>query len=379
MAGKRYLVTPGPTPIPPEVVAAMSAPMIHHRGPDFRALADRVLAKLAEVMRTKSEVLLFAASGTGAMEAAVVNVCSPGDRVLVVSAGYFGERWASIAASYGLEVEHLRYAWGDTPVPEDIGARLEEIGGARAVYATHSETSTGVVSDIRTIGERIAGSGSLLVVDAVSSLGAVPLETDDWGVDVVVSGSQKALMTPPGLALSSLSSEALAVAKTAALPRFSLDWERVRAFGATPAVSLVRGLDAALDLILGQGIEAAFDRHRRLGRACRAGAKAMGLELFSPDEDRSAVVTAIQVPSGIDGAAVVRSMRDRSGVTIVGGQGELTGKIVRIGHIGHIDVFDVTTALAALERALHEAGAAIESGVAVGAALAAYDDDRVAA
>jgi aspartate aminotransferase-like enzyme len=328
-------------------------------------------------MRTRGEVVLFAASGTGAMEAAVVNVCSPGDRVLVVSAGYFGERWAAIASSYGLEVEHLRYSWGETPLPEDVATRLAEIGGARAVYATHSETSTGVVSDIGRMAECLTESGSLFVVDAVSSLGAVRLDTDDWGVDVVVSGSQKALMTPPGLALSSLSSAALAGAKTAALPRFSLDWERARVFGATPAVSLVRGLDVALDLILERGLEEAFDRHRRLGRACRAGAKAMGLELFSPDEDRSAVVTAIEVPSGIDSAEIVRSMRDRSGVSVVGGQGELAGKIVRIGHIGYIDVSDVTAALAALEHALHDAGADVEAGRAVQAALAAYDDDPV--
>ena len=374
MPAKRYLVTPGPTPVPPEVVAAMSAPMLHHRGPEFQAIADRVRARLGEVLRTAGDVLLFASSGTGAMEAAVVNLCSPGDRVLVASAGRFGERWASIARSYGLDVVHLRYAWGEALIPGEIAARLEEAGGVHAVYVTHSETSTGVVHDVRAIAERVAGSGAFLVVDAVSSLGAVPLETDAWGLDVVVSGSQKALMTPPGLAFSSVSAAAKAASATAGLPRFSLDWGRAGSFGSTPAVSLVMGLDAALELLLGEGLEAAFDRHRRLGRACRAGAKAMGLELFSPDEDRSAVVTAIRVPAGIDGKAIVRSMREHSGVTAGGGQGELAGQIVRIGHIGHISVSDVTAALAALELALAAAGADVERGVAVRAALAAHSD-----
>lgn len=374
MPEKRYLVTPGPTPIPPEVFAAMSAPMVHHRGPDFQLVAARVRERLASVLRTESEVLLFASSGTGAMESAVVNLCSPGDRVLVASAGYFGERWASIASSYSLDVVHLRYAWGETLSADEIGEKLEEIGGARALYVTHSETSTGVVNDVRAIAERVAGSGALLVVDAVSSLGAVPLDTDAWGIDVVVSGSQKALMTPPGLALSAASPGARASAEVAGLPRYSLDWGRAATFGSTPAVSLVLGLDAALDLLLAEGLEAAFERHARLGRAARAGAKAMGLELFSPDEDRSAVVTAIRTPPGVDGKAVVRAMRDRSGVTVVGGQGELAGKIVRIGHIGYIDVFDVTTALAALELALADAGADVERGVGVSAALEAYHE-----
>ena len=350
----------------------MAQPMLHHRGPDFHAIADRVRARLRDVFRSSGDILLFASSGTGAMEAAVSNLCSPGDRVLVASAGHFGERWAAIARSYGLDVVHLRYAWGETPVPDEIAARLVEAAGARAVYVTHSETSTGVVADIRAVAERLTGSGALLVVDAVSSLGAVPLEADAWGLDVVVSGSQKALMTPPGLALSSVSPAARSASGAAALPRFSLDWARVGSFGSTPAVSLVMGLDAALELLLAEGLDAVADRHRRLGRACRAGAKAMGLELFSPDEDRSAVVTAIRMPGGIDGREIVRAMRERSGVTVGGGQGELAGQIVRIGHIGYIGVADVTAALAALELALAEAGAGVECGVAVDAALEAY-------
>jgi aspartate aminotransferase-like enzyme len=382
MPEKRYLVTPGPTPVPPEVLAATAAPMIHHRGPDFRATLTRVLERSAEVFRTENEILLFTSAGTGAMESAVANLCSPGDRVLVVSHGFFGERFAAMAKAYGADLVHLRYAWGETPSADEIGDKLEEVGGAKAVFLTHSETSTGVVSDARAIGERLNGSDAIVVVDAISSLAAVPLETDAWGFDVVVTSSHKALMCPPGLALVSVSPVALEAAQRASSPRYYFDWETTRAAQAksppenpfSPAISLVLGLDVALAMILAEGVEAAHERHVRLGRACRAGAKAMGLELFSPDEDRAAVVTAIRVPPDVDGQAIVLSMRDRSGVTIIGGQGELKGKIVRIGHIGYIDVFDVTTALAALELAMTEVGADIERAVAVTAALEAYNE-----
>jgi serine---pyruvate transaminase len=378
MPEKRYLVTPGPTPVPPEVLAATAQPMIHHRSPDFRGTLARVLERLKVVFRTDDDILLFTSAGTAALESAVANVCSPGDRVLVVSQGYFGERWATIARGYGLEVEQLRYEWGETPAPDEVGARLEAIGGAKAVYVTHSETSTGVVSDVEAIAERVAGSGALLCVDAISSLAAVPLETDAWGLDVVITSSHKALMSPAGLAFASVSQAALDATKTAACPRFYMDWERTRAAQErgenpfSPAISLVVGLDVALGLLLEESLEGAYERHVRLGRACRAGVKAMGLELFSPDEDRSAVVTAIRAPGDVDGSAIVLSMRERSGVTAIGGQGPLKGKLVRIGHIGYIDVHDVTTALAALEQALVEAGADVERGGAVPAALDAW-------
>jgi aspartate aminotransferase-like enzyme len=382
MPEKRYLVTPGPTPVPPEVLAATAVPMIHHRAPGFRGTLGRVLERLGHVFRTENEILLFTSAGTGAMESAVANLCSPGDRVLVVSHGYFGERFAAMAGAYGTDLVHLRYAWGETPSADEVGEKLDEIGGAKAVYLTHSETSTGVVSDVRSIGERLNGSDALVVVDAISSLAAVPLETDAWGLDVVVTSSHKALMCPPGLALVSVSPSAFAASAEASSPRYYFNWETTRAAQAksppenpfSPAISLVLGLDVALEMILGEGLDAAHERHVRLGRACRAGVKAMGLELFSPDEDRAAVVTAIKMPADVDGGAIVLSMRDRSGVTVIGGQGELKGKIVRIGHIGYIDVFDVTTALAALELALAHAGADVERAVAVTAALEAYNE-----
>jgi aspartate aminotransferase-like enzyme len=356
----------------------MAAPMIHHRGGDFRALFARCIERLREVYRTDQDVLVFTSSGTGAMDSAVANLGARGQRVVVVSAGHFGERWAAIAAAYGCEVEHMRYGWGESPSPDELERRLGELGGETVVFLTQSETSTGVVADVQALAAACRESGSVSVVDAISSLGAVPLEVDDWGIDVAASGSQKALMTPPGLALLSVSQAAWRRREQGDLPRFYFDWERTRkaqerslaAF--TPAVSLVAGLDIALSLLLEKGLDAAFEHHARLGRACREGVKAMGLELFSPDDDRCAVVTAIKVPDAVDSDEVVAKVRERFGITIAGGQGELRGQIVRIGHIGYIDVFDVSAALAGLEVTLGEAGADIERGVAASRALETY-------
>jgi len=377
MAEKRYLMTPGPTPVPPEVLAALAEPVIHHRGRDFREIYARCLARLREVCRTEHDVLLFTSSGTGAFESAVANLTSPGDRQVVLSAGNFGERWAAMVRAYGADLVHERLAWGETPEPDDLRRALD--GDVKVVYLVHSETSTGVVADVQALAATAKEAGALVVVDAVSSLGAVPLETDAWGIDVLVSGSQKALMCPPGLAFCSVSPAALAAASRASSPRYVLDWERTRKAQAkldapfTPAVSLVRALDVALGLLLEEGLEAAFDRHVHLGRACREGAKAMGLELFSPDDDRSAVVTAIRTPDGVDSSEIVSTLRDRFGITIATGQAELKERIFRIGHIGYFDVFDITTALAAVELALAEAGAEIERGVGVTRALEAFE------
>ena len=382
MAEKRYLMTPGPTPSPPEVLAAVAQPVIHHRGPDYKKLYAECLGRLREIFRTDSEVLLFGASGTGAMESAVANLCSSGEPVLVVSAGYFGERWAALARAYGAEVDHLRYAWGEIPSTEDVSARLRE-RPATVVFLTHSETSTGVVADLEPFAAAARDAGALSVVDAISSLGAVPLETDAWGIDVVAAGAQKALMTPPGLAMVSASATAWEKSRGAASPRYYFDWELTRKGQSTldapvtPPVSLVAGLNVALGMILGQGLEAAFERHVRLGRACREGVKALGLELFSPDDDSSAVVTAVRAPEGIDSDELVLLLRDRHGITLAPGQGELKGKVFRIGHIGYYDVFDITTALAAVELALVELGADIERGRAVTRALEAFEHTAV--
>jgi serine---pyruvate transaminase len=377
MAGKRYLMAPGPTPVPPEVLAAGAQPVLHHRGPDFRALMRRCLDRLRQVCRTEHDVLLYTASGSAAFESAVVNLLSPGSRVLAVAAGEFGERWGALATAYGADVHELRYAWGETPRPEDVRARVEETG-AEVAFLVHSETSTGVVADVQALARAAHEAGAVVVVDAVSSLGAVPLETDAWELDVVVAGSQKALMTPPGLALTVVLPPAWERAAKATNPRFYFDWGRMKSSldtgttPFTPAVSLVASLDVALGLLLEEGLDGAFARHAALGRACREGAKAMGLELFSPDEERSAVVTAILTPAGVDARELVLALRDRFGITVAGGHGELAPRLFRIGHIGYYDVFDVTTALAAVEVLLAEGGAEIERGVAVARALEAY-------
>jgi serine---pyruvate transaminase len=376
---KRHLFTPGPTPVPPQVLAAMATPVVHHRSPDYRPIFRSCLDKLTQVFRTAREPLLFTASGTGAMESAVANTTQPGDRIVVVSAGNFGERWVQIAKAFECNVDVVSYEWGEVPAAGDLAARLRELGGAKAVLLTQSETSTGVVADVRALAAAAKEAGALSVVDAISSLGAVPLETDEWGIDVAVSGSQKALMTPPGLAFASASH-----ATDGGRARgYYFDWALNRkaqekldaAF--TPAVSLVLALDVALGMLLEDGLDAAFDRHVRLGRACREGAKAMGLELFSPDDDSSAVVTAVKIPEGIDAREVVLGLRDRFGITLAGGQGPLKGKIVRIGHIGWFDVFDIATALAGVELALSELGAEIERGVAVSRALETYERTAV--
>ena len=372
-------MAPGPTPVPPEVLAAGAAPVIHHRGPDFRELMLRTLARLQEVCRTRNDVLLFTASGSGAFESAIVNLLSPGERVLVVTAGAFGDRWSALAAAYGADVHELRYGWGETPRSEDLRTRLEETG-AELVVLVHSETSTGVVADVESLARLAREVGAVVVVDAVSSLGAVPLETDSWGLDVVVAGSQKALMTPPGLSLVTVSKAAWERSTRAAMPRYYFDWARMRAAletGSTPftpAVTLVAALDVALGMLLEEGLESAFARHAALGRACREGAKAMGLELFSPDEERSAVVTAILTPDGVNARELVLELRDRFGITVAGAHGELGTRMFRIGHIGYYDVLDITTALTAVETLLLERGADVVRGEAAVRALDAYHD-----
>jgi serine---pyruvate transaminase len=372
---KRYLFTPGPTPVPPEVLAASAEPMVHHRGPDFRDLYARTLDRLKGVFRTEADVLLFTASGSGAMESAVANLAAPGDRVTVVSHGSFGERWVAICEQHGIDVHAVRYDWGEVPDPDEVGAAVAE-AGTSLVFCQQSDTSTGVVSDVR--GIKTAVGDAMLVVDAVSSLGAVPLETDAWGIDVVVSGSQKALMCPPGLAMASVPERVLAQAKKSR--SFYFDWKSTKKAQDnldsvfTPAVSLIRSLDVALGLIEEQTLEAAFERHVRLGRAARAGVKAMGLELFSPDNDTAAVVTAILAPEGIDSDELLLHLRDRHGVTLAPGQGKLKGKLFRIGHIGWFDVFDIASALSAIELSLAEMGADIERGVATTAAFEAFEN-----
>lgn len=361
MSSKRYLITPGPTPIPPEVAAAAAAPMQHHRSPEFRALLLETLGRLQQVFATENDIVLFTGSGTAAMESAVANMLSPGDRVVVATAGNFGDRWVKLIRSYGLEPVVVEQPWGERLDPARIGAAASE-AGTKAVFVTHSETSTGVVHDVEAIAAAVAPTGAVLVVDAVSSLGGVELATDAWGVDVVVSGSQKALMSPPGLAFASVSEKAWKLAERSRLPRYYLDWRRAAdsqvkgdtAF--TPAVSIVLALRTALDLILTQGLANVWEHNRRLARATRAGVKGLGLDLYSPDDDSSAMVTALLMPEGVDGQECYTVLRDRHGIVLAGGHGPLRGRIMRIGHMGYMNEFDIVTALAGLEMALAQLG-----------------------
>jgi aspartate aminotransferase-like enzyme len=370
-------MTPGPTPVPPEVLHALAEPVVHHRSPDFAAVFELAQERLRAVFRTTSDVLVFTSSGTGAFESAIVNVLSPGERVLCVSNGEFGTRWQQLGRAFGLDVVPLDYPWGEAPQPADLTVALTE-SGARTAVLVHSETSTGVVCDLEPLLATCREAGALTIVDAISSLGAVPLETDAWGADVVVTGSQKALMTPPGLSFVSVSERAWERAGTATLPRFYWDWNRMRkaqekrSTPFTPATSIVVALVQALGLLLEDGLEAAFARHVAIGRACRAGLKALGLELYSPDDDRSAVLTAALTPEGVDAVALRLALRDRHGITIAGGHGDLVARLFRIGHIGYVRIDDVATVLDAIEQELAGAGVAVEAGSAVPAARAAY-------
>jgi len=359
------------------VLRALSRPVLHHRSPDFAAVFELAQERLREVFRTENEVLVFTSSGTGAFESAVVNLLSPGDRVLAVSQGEFGERWQAMARAFGCDVVPLTYPWGEAPRPAGLREALAESGAATA-FIVHSETSTGVVCDLEPLLAVCREEGVLSVVDAVSSLGAVPLETDAWGADVVVTGSQKALMTPPGLAFAAVSDRAWERTVEATLPRFYWDWARQRRAQAkrstpfTPPTSTVVALVEALGLVLEGGLDAAFARHRALGRACRAGIKSIGLELYSPEDDSAAVLTGALTPEGIDAVELRLALRDRHGITIAGGHGDLVSRLFRIGHIGHVTIDDIAEALGAIEVELREAGADVEPGRAAPAAFEAF-------
>jgi aspartate aminotransferase-like enzyme len=369
---KQYLMTAGPTPIPPAVSQAMAAPMLYHRAPAFDELYERVLSRLPSVFRTSNDVLAFASSGSGAMESAVANLVRPGDKILACAAGKFGERWIQLCEAYGADLIRYEPGWGERLDPAEID-RLLEAGDVKVAFATLSETSTGIVHDVQAIAEVAARHGTILAVDAVSGLGAAELRQDEWGVDVVVAGSQKALMCPPGLAFASVSPRALEYAASRGGGRYYFDWERTAksqrkgASPFTPAVSLFLGLDVALGLIEQEGLDNVLARHRILARATRAGAQAMGLELFGDPDERSTVVTAVELPDDIDGGKVPGELR-KLGITANGGQDHLKGRIIRIAHCGYFGAFDIVTSLSGLEMALQRLGREVEHGAGTGAA-----------
>jgi aspartate aminotransferase-like enzyme len=369
------IMAPGPTPIPPEVLLAQAKPLVYHRGPGFGDLLRKVTEDLQALYKTKNDVLIWASSGTGGLECAVVNLFSPGDRVVVPVAGFFGERFVKLATAYGLDVRRVDFEWGETVRVEEVAAALAE-APTKGLLVQQSETSTGVMHDIEAISTLTRGTDVLLVVDCVSSVGAVPFETDLWEVDAAVGGSQKAISAAPGLSFVAISEKAWAANKVAKCPRFYWDWAAFKAsYGLTnpespftPAISTMQGLAAGLKLYMDSGMEENLARHELLSRATKTGIEAIGLELFGEGRDRAWAVTAVRAPEGLDGDAIVDKVRADHGIVLAPGQGPLKGKVFRIGHFGYFDKFDIIRCLAALELTLQDMGFPVELGSGVAAA-----------
>ena len=372
---KSLLMIPGPTPIPPQVAAAMTQPMINHRGEAFFTLFDEVSANLKYVFRTEQPVYVYPGAGSGGWEAALVNTLNYGDKVLSVTIGDFGDRWLKVAKALGFDTERMEFAAGLAADPAAIAERLaadpnKEI---KAVLIQHNETSTGVTNDLQTIARIVQEHGALMMVDSVSGLGALPLETDAWGLDVVLTRAQKALMCPPGLSLITFSERARALSETNKMPRFYWDLKAVHAnylkrqTPYTPAITMFYALQAALQMIKAETIEGAWARHRLMGDMCRAGVKAMGLELLAKDESRASnSVTAVMSP--LEPKVLRKTAREKLGVQLAGGQGSLESSIFRIGHLGYVTPNDVIQALAATETTLALHGKLNKVGAAVAAA-----------
>ena len=370
---KSRLFTPGPTPVPEDVLLRLAAPLIHHRHPEFRALLARVQTNLRTVFQTREPVLTLTASGTGAMEACVVNLLSAGDTVIAVNGGKFGKRWGEIALRYGIRVVECTVPWGEVVQPAQMQEALRQHPGVRAVYLTQSETSTGAATDILAVSTAIKQhSDALVCVDGISSVGAHELQFDAWGIDACITGSQKGLMIPPGLSFVALSAKARKAMERATLPRFYFDLGAALAAAEkndtpwTPAISLVAALDAALLHMIEEGMEEIWKRHRRLALGLRAGIEAIGLRLFSKNPSFS--VTPVWVPEPVTWQSLQSALRIDNGVTVAGGQGEFAGRIFRIAHLGYYDVLDIIAVVAALERALTRCGYPVELGRGVSAA-----------
>ena len=362
---QQNLRVPGPTQVPPEVMAAQAAPMINHRGPEFSAIMKRVTLRLQYFFQTEAPVFTYAASGTGGLECALVNVFSPGDHVVAIIIGNFGSRLAKIAQTYGLQVTRIEFPWGQAADPSVVEARLKEVAGFKGVLMTHNETSTGMTNDIQALTARVRqiNPEAVVVVDAVSSLSSVPLEMDAWDLDVVITGSQKGWMVPPGMMMIAVSPRAWEAHKTSTLPRFYFDWSLAHKHyanwqhPATPAVSLFYALDVALEMLLAEGREAVFLRHAKAGQYVRERVQAMGLKLLATDPQyASNTVTAILTPEGIDTKAFLKTLREQDRVVLAAGQDHMKGKMFRIGHIGYFKHEELVQTLDAVEKRLHELG-----------------------
>ncbi len=376
------ILAPGPTPIPPEVLLAQGSPLVYHRGPGFGALMRDVTRRLKELYRTEAaDVLMMTSSGTGGLESAIQNVFSPGDEVLVPLAGFFSERWRDLASALGLTVHTVDHEWGSTVDPSRVAEALRE-RPARAVLLTHSETSTGVIQPVEELARVANEAGAMVVVDVVSSLGAVPFRFDDWGIDVAIGGSQKALSASPGVSFAAISRRAWEAHDHATCPRFYFDWSTYRRFAElpdpenpwTPAISVMQGLHAALELYFQDGVDAALRRHELLSRAVKEGVKALGLDLFGEGLDRNWTVTAIRAPEGIDADTISDRIRADFGCVVAPGQGPLKGKVVRIGHFGYFSELDIVRGLAALEMTLERLGHPVKRAAAVAAAEGVFQE-----
>ena len=382
MIRKGRLFTPGPTQLLPTAQLAMAAATMHHRTAEFRALYSRMLADLKTFVGTNNEVVMFTASGTGAMEAAVANLTSPGDKVLVVTAGKFGERWEGLAKTYGCEVESIRAAYGQTVTPQHVKEKLRP--EHRVLYMQATESSTGVRHDVEGVARVLRGSDTLLVIDAITGLGTTHFDVDGWGIDVIIGGSQKAVMVPPGLAYCAVSDRAWQRMETSKNPRFYFDLRKERKNGAkgessyTPSTALVAALAAALDYIREQGggdltagRELLINNAETAAAMTRAAAKALGLKLFSA-QSPGAALTAIASPAGVDSSDIVKAFRNHFGAVIANGQGEMKGQLFRIAHLGYYDYLDTIAAIGALEQVLAELGQKVELGAGLRAAQEVY-------
>ncbi len=376
MDNKLMLMIPGPTPVPEKVLLAMAKHPMGHRSGDFSEIMVEVTQNLKWLHQTQNDLLILTASGTGAMEAGIINFLSPGDRVLVGCNGKFGERWGEVCDAYGLQTERITAEWGKVLDPEQFREKLEadQEKSIKAVIITHSETSTGVLNDLETINRHVKAHGeALIIVDTVTSLGAVSVPVDEWGLDVVASGSQKGYMIPPGLGFVAVSAKAWEAYKTAKLPRYYLDLGKYKKDAAknttpfTPPVNMFFGLQVALQMMQAEGLENIFARHQRLTAASRAAVKALGLPLFAPDDAASPAITAV-IPDGVDAEKVRSVMKKRFDIALAGGQDHLKGKIFRIGHLGFVSDRDILAAISALEATLLELG---YEGFAPGAGVTA--------
>jgi len=372
MIKKYYLLSPGPTPVPDNVLSIAAEPIIHHRTPEFSKIFMEVTEGIKHVFGTKEEAYILTSSGTGAMEAAVANLLSPGDKVLIINGGKFGERWGNICKAYGIAHKEIVLEWGKDFGKDRLAAELKANPGTKAVFCQHSETSTGAYFDIQGFGEVVAATDAALVVDGISGTGAMPCPMDDWKVDVLLSGSQKSFMIPPGLAYIALSPKAWKLVETSKCPKFYFDLKRAKKNLAdkttpwTPGISLIIQQKKALEIVLAMGLDKLYAHHRVLADATRAGVKAIGLSLLA--EKPGNILTAIKTPAGIEGGKIVKTMQGKYMAYIAGAQDPHKGEFFRIAHLGYMGGFDIITALSALEMTLNDLGYKFETGAAVKAA-----------